>query len=147
MEGMKEAVVEAFTDLATKKDIRKIDMAISVKTIFRAEYLFVKVIKISHPGDAFTPDGDTFTNDESDFELVSGPSHNMSDKAFNISTTGSKIVIFTNQKKCPEGSVYVKNIAELKENLSDTVKKYNNFFSGKYDAAAGIDEKAGEEVL
>lgn len=144
-DSVKEAVVSVFTDMAKEKDVRKLQIAVKSSKIFKSDYLFVKVISSTHTGDEFTPDGDTFSTEE--FELVHGPNQNMSNKAFNIPAKGPKVVIFTNQTNPPQGTVFVKDIAGLRENLSNAVKKYNDVFSGNYDAAGEVDTEAEEELL
>jgi len=99
-------VKEALVSVLTEKDIRKVKLGVTSKKIFSANYLFVKVLETTHTLEDFTPSGDTFCTE--DFEIIHGVDHNMSDKAFNIPQKGSKVIIFTDQKKGPEGTVYIK---------------------------------------
>lgn len=140
---MKKEVKEALSSILNEKDIRSIKLGINTQTIFKAKYLFVKVISVSHPGENFTPDGDTFLYE--DFEIISGVNFNGSDKALNLPSNGYRIMIFTDQKKGPTGTTYVKDIAAYKENLVEAVKAYNKQFSGEYNAAEELSEE--EELI
>jgi hypothetical protein len=141
----KSDVTDAIVEALSTKNVRNLKIAVNTQTIFSAKYLFVRVLEVSHKGDSFTPEGDTFTNDE--FEIVHGPSTNSSSKAFNIAgnSNASKVAIFTDMKIPPRGAVYVKNIDAYLKNLKETVTQYNLVHSGEYDSSAGLSEQ--EEVI
>jgi len=144
-EVVANAVKEAITGIMDKKEVRSLNIIQTTKTIFGKQYFCLKVAKVSHKDDEFTPDGDTFTHDG--FDLVFGPNYNTSSKAFNIpaSSGSSKIFIFTDQTKAPEGTVYVKDIDAYKASLVAAVKEYNKVFAEGYDGVGELDE--GEEVI